>query len=227
MVGTVVVADTLPVADNLPHQVEVEDTLPAAVAAGIVPAAPDGLDHVYFHPAVPHTTLPHAFSQSDAPPPASLGYLGPFRPAVLLDTRRASAVHTAGATAVGRTHLELEVGLRTGVGPGHRAVGAVVVGIAAAESCSLCFAEVHHMGLDVAGRRRMCYHCHICCHLHHIWNRVPGRRMTASMTSHRGYTREAVPALGSCLADRCQSIRNSVPAVHATTIVSIHPLESD
>lgn len=226
MVGTAAVADTLPVADNLPHQ-EVADNHPAA-AAGIVPAAPDGLDHASFHPDVPHTTLPHAFSQNDARPPASPGSLVPSRPAALLGTRRESVGRTAGAAAAGvaaagRMRLELGAGRRTGVGLGHRAaVVAEVVGTAAAAgSCSLCFVEVRRRGVAVAGRRCICYRCHICCRCC-ICCRGPGRRMTASMTSHRGCTKVAVPVLGSCPAGHCQNIHSPVPAVHAITFVSIH-----
>jgi hypothetical protein len=46
--------------------------------------------------------------------------------------------------------------------------------------------------------------------------------MTASMTSHRGCTRVAVPVLGSCPAGHFQNIHSPVPAVHAITFVSIH-----
>jgi hypothetical protein len=92
----------------------------------------------------------------------------PSRPAALLDTRRASAGRTAGAVAAGvavadRMRLELGVELRTGVGPGRRAVVAVVVGTAAAGSCSLRFVEVHRREVAVGGRRCMCYQSHICC----------------------------------------------------------------
>ena len=59
-VGTGVVADTLPAADNHPHQAAGEDTPPAAVAGTVPvrPGGPDGPAHhaSYFHPAVRHTT---------------------------------------------------------------------------------------------------------------------------------------------------------------------------
>lgn len=219
------VADTLLAADNHPHQAAA-GIPPAAGTVPVHPAVPDVLHHVSFHPAVRHTTPPHAISQSDASLQASASSLALSRPAVLPGSRLAYAVRTVGAAAAGRTQLGLGVGHRTGVVPGHRAAAVVVVaGTAAAGSCSLYLVGDRRRGVAAAAgccciccRCRTCYRCR-------IWSLVPERRrMWTSMMNHQGCTLEAVPVLGSCPAGRCQSIHiRSVPAAHATTVVSNHP----
>lgn len=218
VVGTVVVADTLPAADNPRHQAAVEDTLPEA-AAGTDPdrpaAEPGGRHHVYFHPDCRHTIRPHASCQSGYLPPASAGSLARSRPAVLLGILPGFVVRTAGAVAAVRKRQGLGAGARTGAGPGRRTVVAVVAGTAAAGSCSLCFVGVRRREAAAAGRCCICYHCRIS-------SLVPGRRTRVSTTMNRqGCTKEAVAVLGSCPVGHCQSIHTRpVLAVHATRTIS-------